>query len=99
MKVNLEKLNKKHWFEDENGNEIEIGDGVCGSDSINKKFQNGEIIYYKRCFPLELHQFTDEFCYHPKNPIIKFLCRKSRGEEKSSSRSHRGGEEDVNREA
>ena len=77
MKINLEKLNKKFWFEDENGNEIEMDDGVCGSDSINRKFQNGEIVYYKRCFPLELHQFTDEFCYHPKNPIIKFLCRKS----------------------
>ena len=42
MKINLEKLNKKFWFEDENGNEIEMDDGVCYSDFINRKFQNGE---------------------------------------------------------
>ncbi len=58
------KLEKKFWFEDEHGNEVSE--------------DNPNACYYRRCFPLELHQVIDEYCYHPKNPIIKFFCRKSR---------------------
>lgn len=64
MRINYEKLNKKFWFEDENGNEVEK--------------DNPKACIYRRCFPLELHDMIDEYCYHPKNPIIKFLCKKSR---------------------
>lgn len=63
MKINLTKLEKKHWFEDANGHEVE-------KDNPNVQF-------YRHCFPLELHDYIDEYCYHPKNPIVKFLCRKS----------------------
>lgn len=63
MKINFEKLEKKFWFEDENGNEVDGG--------------NPNACYYRHCFPLELHQCLDEYCYHPENPIVKFLCRKS----------------------
>ncbi len=64
MKIDYTELEKGHWFEDENGNEVDKSDpNAC---------------YYIHCFPLELHQFIDEYCYHPKNPIVKFLCRKSR---------------------
>ena len=72
MKIDYTKLEKKFWFEDENGNEI-----VCKEDE-KPSFPGGAIVYYRSCFPLELHEYTDEYCYHPKNPIIKFLCRKSR---------------------
>ena len=71
MKINYEKLEKKHWFEDANGNEVVL-------EAIKTKYDDSEVIYYRRCFPLELHDYIDEYCYHPENPIIKFLCRKSR---------------------
>jgi len=64
MKINFEKLEKKFWFEDEDGNEVEKEDPKA--------------CIYRRCFPLELHECIDEYCYHPKNPIIKFICKKSR---------------------
>ena len=64
MKIDYSKLEKKHWFEDLNGNMVEKEDpNAC---------------IYRRCFPLELHDQIYEYCYHPKNSIIKFLCRKSR---------------------
>ena len=66
MKINYDKLNKKNWFEDVNGNEI-----------TKEQIKDGEIAYYRTCFPLEIQDITYEYCYHPKNPIIKFLCRKS----------------------
>ena len=71
MKINYEKLEKKYWFEDANGNEVV-------PEAIKTKYDDSEAVYYHRCFPLELHDYIDEYCYHPKNPIIKFLCRKSR---------------------
>lgn len=64
MKIDYKKLEKKFWFEDENGNEVEK--------------DNPNACIYRRCFPLELHETSDEFCYHPKNPIVKILCRKSK---------------------
>ena len=64
MNINYEKVEKKYWFEDEHGNEVEM--------------ENPNACIYRRCFPLELHDCIDEYCYHPENPIIKFLCRKSR---------------------
>lgn len=64
MKIDYSKLEKKFWFEDEHGNEVE-------NDNPNACF-------YRHCFPLEIHDQIDEYCYHPKNPIIKYLCRKSR---------------------
>ena len=67
MNINYDKLNKKHWFEDQNGNEI-----------TKDQFDEVEMVYYRRCFPLELHEQVDEYCYHPENPFIKFLCRRSR---------------------
>ena len=61
MKIDYKKLEKKFWFEDENGNEVEKDDpNAC---------------IYRHCFLLELHDQIDEYCYHPKNPIVKFLCR------------------------
>lgn len=64
MNIDYSKLEKKHWFEDENGNMVEDGDPKA--------------CYYRRCFPLEIHDQISEYCYHPKNPIIRFLCRKSK---------------------
>ena len=63
MKIDYTKLYKKHWFEDENGNEVDKDDPKA--------------CIYRHCFPLELHEIIDEYCYQPKNPIVKFLCRKS----------------------
>lgn len=66
MKINYDKLNKKSWFEDANGNEIS-----------KEQIKDGEIAYYRSCFPLKINDELSEYCYRPKNPIIKFLCRKS----------------------
>lgn len=66
MKINYDKLNKKSWFED-----------ICGFEVSKEQIKDGEIAYYRSCFPLELNDRCDEYCYHPQNPIIKFLCRKS----------------------
>ena len=78
MKINYEKLEKKYWFEDANGNEIICNENDVVPEAIKTKYDDNEVIYYRRCFPLELHDYIDEYCYHPENPIIKFLCRKSR---------------------
>ena len=64
MKIDYDKLEKKCWFEDQNGNE------VSGDDP--------NAAYYRHCFPLELVEHIDSYCYHPDNPIIRFLCRKSK---------------------
>lgn len=71
MNIDLKKLEKTHWFEDENGNEI-------ASEEVDRLIRPGnKAIFYRHSFPLEIHDYIDEYCYHPKNTIIKFLCRKS----------------------
>lgn len=45
-------------------------------DRVIKK--GNKHIFYRHCFPLELRDELDEYSYHPKNPIIKFLCGKSK---------------------
>lgn len=47
MKINYEKLNKKHWFEDANGNKVEGN--------------SPDAVFYRRCFPLELHDKIDDW--------------------------------------
>lgn len=72
MLINYEKLKKRHWFEDENGNELP-------EENVDRIIKKGnKSVYYRRCFPLELHDTIDEYCYHPKKPIIRFLCKRSR---------------------
>ena len=68
MNIDYKKLELKHWFEDENGNIVDQDDPKA--------------CFYRHCFPLEFHEFLDEYCYHPQNPIVKFLCRKSRALDK-----------------
>lgn len=63
MNIDLTRLEKKFWFEDKNGNEV--------------PFDSPEACYYRHCFPLELHSSLDEYRYHPKNFIIRFLCERS----------------------
>lgn len=71
MNINLDKYNRGHWFEDAEGNILPY---ECSLD-INEKYTKGEVIIYKHAYPLEYHEYIDEYCYHPKNPIIKLLCR------------------------
>lgn len=73
MKIDYTKLNKKSWYEDENGNEI-----PCSEGAVKPNFEEGQVVYYRHHFPLEIHDYIDEYCYHPENPIIKFLCKRSR---------------------
>lgn len=63
MKIDYAKLEKGHWFEDANGKEVSS--------------ESPDACYYRHCFPMEIHQILDEYCYHPTNPIVKFLCQKS----------------------
>lgn len=78
MKIDYKRLNQWYWFEDADGNEIVCNENEDITEVIKRKYKDSEVIYYRRCFPLELHDYIDEYCYHPKNLIIKFLCRKSR---------------------
>ena len=78
MKIDYKRLNQKHWFEDADGNEIVCNENEDKTEVIKRKYKDSEVVYYRRCFPLELHDYIDEYCYHPENPIIKFLCRKSK---------------------
>lgn len=71
MNINLDKYNRGHWFEDAEGNILPY---ECSLD-IKEKYKNGEMIYFKHSFPLEVHEYIDEYCYHPTNPFIKLLCR------------------------
>ena len=64
MKIDFEKLNKKHWFEDADGNEVDKEDPKA--------------CIYRHFFPLQFHDCIDEYCYHPTNPFIKFLCKSRR---------------------
>lgn len=72
MRIDLMELKKTHWFEDAEGNEIPRNE----VDRTIKK-GNRTIMYYS-CFPLQVHKYISEYSYHPTNPIIKFLCRKSK---------------------
>jgi len=62
MKINKEF--KTHWFEDENGNVVE-------RDDPNADF-------YNSCHPCEINREVSEYCYHPRNKLIKFLCKNKR---------------------
>ena len=77
MKIDYKRLNQRHWFEDADRNEIVCSENEDITEVIKRKYLDSEVIYHYSCFPLELHYYIDEYCYHPKNPIIKFLCRKS----------------------
>ena len=63
MKIDKEKLNRYFWYEDTNGNVIE-----------EKQVKDFEYVTYHCCFPLEITEHIDEYCYHPRNLFIKHLC-------------------------
>ena len=46
MKIDYTKLEKKFWFEDEGGNEVDK--------------ENQKACFYRHCFPLELHDCSDK---------------------------------------
>ena len=64
MKIDYEKLNRNHWFEDAEGNEVDKDDPKAE--------------YYHHCFPCELNHKVDSYRYRPKNPIVKWLCKNDR---------------------
>lgn len=74
MNINLCEADDHFWFEDSNGNKI--------SDDSMKMWKNthkpSDPLYYKHSFVLEVHECVDTYCYHPKNSIVKWLCKKSK---------------------
>ena len=64
MNINYEKLEKKFWFEDSCGNEV-------NADDLNA-------YYYIRQNPLAFVKYVDEYRYYPRNPIIRFLSDRSK---------------------
>jgi hypothetical protein len=69
MNIDLTKF-RTHWFEDKDGNFIE----PCTNESEEKK-KTEDVLYYHHGFPCQYIQTIDEYCWHPTNPIIKWLCR------------------------
>lgn len=63
MKIDKERLNRYFWFEDCDGN-------VIDENSV-KDF---DYVTYHTCFPLQITERIDEYCYHPKNLFVKHLC-------------------------
>ena len=64
MKIDYEKLNRTHWFEDAEGNEVDKDDPKAE--------------FYHHCFPCELNHKVDSYRYRPKNPVVKWLCKNDR---------------------
>ena len=64
MKIDYGKLKKKFWFEDKDGNMVSEDDPTACN--------------YVSCFPFEITTHVYTYRYHPTNPIIKFLCNKSK---------------------
>ena len=79
MHINYTKLNKKHWFEDSDGNEIMTKENTFDQvqDIIKREISDSDNVFYKRCFPMELRESIDEYCYHPTNGLVKWLCKKN----------------------
>lgn len=86
MKIDYTKLEKKFWFEDKDRKEIGNTDDAEWIDVIRQAVPDSEPVFYRHCFPLEIHDCIDEYCYHPKDPIVKWLCRKSKTFYKLASR-------------
>ena len=63
MKIDKERLNRCIWFEDCNGN-------IIDENSV-KDF---DYVTHHTCFPLQITERIDEYCYHPKNLFVKHLC-------------------------
>lgn len=66
MNIDYTKLNKKHWFEDADGNVIPCEENEVGRDAVARTVPDNEAVYYHHCFPLELYKQIDEYCYHPE---------------------------------
>lgn len=72
MKIDKAILDRCYWWEDENGNVIDIPQDAFGSD--NELVRNGYGITYHSLFPLEITEHIDNYCWHPKTKLQKFLC-------------------------
>jgi len=71
MNINKADLNRFHWYEDENGNIIDIADDGSTSEVV----RNGYGITYHSLFPLEITEHIDSYCWKPKTRLQKFLCK------------------------
>lgn len=69
MKIDLSKF-KTHWFEDKEGNVIEEKGNECIAENTNE-----DILFYHHAFPCQFVETIDEYCWHPKNPLIKWICK------------------------
>lgn len=61
MKIDLTELKRHYWFEDCEGHVVEKDDPKAA--------------VYRYCFPLTLYDEFYSYDYHPKNPIVRLLCR------------------------
>lgn len=73
MNIDKKILDRFHWYEDEQGNIIDISED--GIPTNNELVRNGYGITYHSCFPLEITEHIDSYCWRPKTKLQKFLCR------------------------
>ena len=64
MNINKKDLDRHFWYEDINGN-------IIDKESV----RNMDSVTYHSLFPLEITEHIDEYCWHPKTKLHKFLCK------------------------
>lgn len=69
MKIDLTRM-RTHWFEDKDGNIIEEKENECVTQNTKE-----DILFYHVAWPCQFTETIDEYCWHPKNPIVKWLCK------------------------
>ena len=73
MIIDKKFLDRRAWWEDCDGNVIEVPDDGIGDDVANELIKSG--ITYHSCFPLEITEHIYNYCWKPKTKLQKFLCK------------------------
>lgn len=72
--MNIDKyfLDTRAWWEDCDGDVIEVLDGIS---DINESIKSDCGITYHSCFPLEITEHIYNYSWKPKTKLQKFLCK------------------------
>lgn len=71
MNIDKTYLDRFHWYEDQDGNIIDISRD--GTTDVIVRYGHG--ITYHSCFPLEITEHISSYCWRPTTRIQKILCK------------------------